>query len=96
MVTPFEAGHCVFFNRLRLVMAFFHAIRSMPVAAPIKARGVGAAFIYTPITSRARGGWMIAERSTIRATKRRIRVDLLVRRGRPLRNYYYATTQLEH
>jgi len=63
-LTPVATALCARSHRLRLVLALFRAIRSIPVAAPIPARGAGAAFIYTPITSRARGGRMIAERSS--------------------------------
>jgi len=62
-LTPVATTVCVRSHRLRLVMARFRAIRSMTVAVQITARGTGAAFIHTPITSRARGGRMIGDRS---------------------------------
>jgi len=48
---------------VRLVIQRFLSVRSMPVAAPITARGAGAAFIHTPITSRALGGLGAGDRS---------------------------------
>jgi len=63
IVSPYAANKYAVCNWLCLVMARFRAIRSMAVAVQITARGTGAAFIYTPITSQALGEMPRRDRS---------------------------------